>query len=81
MSNLSSADEHLLAPVVGRLNIDNEVAVAHADVLDLDVELVARQNHADEGDIVTRNEEWPSETILIMLQICDTYATTRSGRP
>ena len=56
LSNFSGTLENHLATLIRGLNVDDNVPVAHADVLDLDVELVARQNHADEGDIVTRKE-------------------------
>ena len=50
--NLSGTLENLLTALVGGGDLDDKVTRTHAGVLDACLELIARQDHADEGDIV-----------------------------
>jgi hypothetical protein len=52
LSYFGSTLEHLLAPLVHLPYADNDIAVAHADMLDVSLQLVARQDHPDESDVV-----------------------------
>lgn len=52
LSDLGSTGEHLLAAAVEGLDVDDEVAIAHTDILDLHLELDPRQDHANEGNVV-----------------------------
>ena len=52
LGNLGRASQDLLASAVGCLNADYNVAVAHADVAELDFEVVAWNDHSNEVDVV-----------------------------
>ena len=52
LGDFCSTSKDLLAAAVHGLHAHDEVAVAHTRVLDLHLELVAGENHADESDIV-----------------------------
>jgi len=53
LGNLSKATEDLLASAVGRLNANYNIAVAHANVGELDFEVIAWNDHPNEVDVVT----------------------------
>jgi hypothetical protein len=51
-----STSQDLLALAVGCLNANYNVAVAHADVAELDFEVVAWNDHSNEADVLTVKE-------------------------
>jgi hypothetical protein len=56
LGNLGRPSENLLASAVGCLDANYNIAVAHADVAELDFEVVAWNDHSNEVDVVTVKE-------------------------
>ena len=56
LRDFGRASENLFATTVGRLDTDYNVAVAHADVAELDFEVVAWDDHTNKADIITVKE-------------------------
>ena len=52
LSNFSGTLENHLATLIRGLNVDDNVPVAHANVLDSGFELVTGKDHTDEDDVV-----------------------------
>ena len=52
LSNFGGTLKNLLATLIRGLNVDNDVPVAHADVLDSGFELVTGKDHTDDDDVV-----------------------------
>ena len=53
LRDLGRSSEHGLAALVLRSDLDDHVTVAHAGVLERDGAVVAGEDHADKGDVVT----------------------------
>ena len=79
LRDLCSTNEDLLALGIGRLDADHKVAVAHPNVLDLDIQFVAGENHSDERNIVPRRKKAQRNSQHDYIN--ETYATTRPGLP
>jgi len=61
--NLGRASEDLLASAVGRLDANHNVAIAHANVTELNFEVVAWNDHTNEIYVITVEEcQWEAQT-------------------
>lgn len=56
LGNLSRASQDLLALAVGCLNANYNIAAAHADVAELDFEVVTWNDHSNEVDVIAVNK-------------------------
>jgi hypothetical protein len=63
LRNLGRASEDLLASAIGRLDANHNVVVAHANVTELNFEVVAWNDHTNEIYVITVEEcQWEAQT-------------------
>jgi hypothetical protein len=53
LRNFGGPFENLLATIVHCLNLDNHLAIAHADVADINLKVIARQYYSNESGVVS----------------------------